>query len=819
MTPDKLPDVPPEMPSLKQDNGKKGGGLPLFGRSSAAAGPMFKLRGLGGASSLMERLKQFKKKDLAFIASGLGVLVLAPIAEHYLLGPDEQSSVLQQGFDSKGNPFSGVSAPFEPGAGGFSPGGLPGQSTDIITPLNVRDPSALIWGPGAVQQPSAGAAPPAQAGKPESSWKDALSEGARKAGDSPFNKAALAGAIRGLSALSGSSYGGGPAYTLPPISASNVPNRPEMRGSLAQVQGSPGYKGVAPRGLSQASGGYDALKAAAEGQGGMLNRGGSASGNLESAAREAMPTGRGESLGGPGGGASGKDPGASQKDPAKSLGESLAFLKAKMEMEKALELKWKRKEWEQFERGKMIQTELVKAGMEGFKKAFVEPFAGLLADILPKPDAGPVTICFRMEGGQVVARKIFSEAEVRLCKKSKEGEGRRDCDVVNDPIRHGWSCDRATGEGKGGAGGGGGTVRPATMQPAVGSEGPDERRKKAEGLQPQIAQGKSALEGRLGELRAKTDEACKGDQGGPQGLCQQLRSLHASVKQAIPAWDKLQEAHDHISSADDSMAQAVGGLNTALTSLQASLVKLKSVVNDYGAAAAAKLAGGDRAGAKTALESARTAHVDSGALNNGGALAPAVGSQAPIEEAVRKARVSLNGAESALSAGWNMLEKAESAVDGVRIKAKESNSKIADEVIRRADGFAEHTKALKLSLAAVGASRAAVDAPAKDQKPEGNGSQACEAVQSGRCKDSSVHLLSKVRPAQEAVYARDAISRGGALQTLQIQAGPKSNTQRIADFPAETGAATDLNTLVEGARAEIQSVEAAIQEVTVPPAR
>ena len=49
--------------------------------------PQVKIKGLASRLSIIERLKQFKKKDLAFILAGLGVLFMAPLAEHFMMSP------------------------------------------------------------------------------------------------------------------------------------------------------------------------------------------------------------------------------------------------------------------------------------------------------------------------------------------------------------------------------------------------------------------------------------------------------------------------------------------------------------------------------------------------------------------------------------------------------------------------------------------------------------------------------------------------------------------------------------------------------------
>lgn len=388
--PEKMPDIPSFRPGAT-DAKKGAGGLGLFGRGSGANAGL-KLRGLANSSSLVDRLKQLRKKDLIFIASGLSVLLLAPLAEHFVLGPGEDSNVLKQGFDSKGGPFVEAN-PYETGTG-MATGNLPGQTSDVITPLNVRDPMSLIFGAGTQQAGAAGAgagAGGAGSGSGSTSkegWKDAISEasraGARTAIDSgglPAPKGNLSGSLRGLSALSGASYGGGPTFTLGPVNAA-VGGSKGGGSNMAPVTATAGYKGPAARGLDSASS-IEALRRAADNAGNMFNGRGSAADNLQKAAQEAIPSGGGsDGMGGPGKGQDGKNPGGNSSKDTKSMGESLAFLRAKMEMEKAVDLKWKKIEWETFGRQKMEQEELIKMGFGILKTGIADPFAKSIAGIM-----------------------------------------------------------------------------------------------------------------------------------------------------------------------------------------------------------------------------------------------------------------------------------------------------------------------------------------------------------------------------------------------------------------------------------------------------
>jgi hypothetical protein len=308
--------------------------------------PQVKVRGLEAGVTLFDRLKQFKKKDLAFILAGLGTLFMAPLAEHFMMAP-ETGSDLQAGMGGKGGGngsglFNGDGrSPYET-TGGLAQGSPSGGGSDIITPLNVRDPSALVMGPGATQQPPtqsvAPSTPPptAPVANKDSDLRDALAASARGIGSAakaakallPVPKVALqgAGGLRGLGVVSGgSSAVGGPIASSNSLGKANTGG-----GGLGNVRALPGFKGVA-RGPGQGGSGYDNLKAQADKMGDRMNQG-SAAAALDAAANTGIPSGGASGLGGNGAGGTGgtdKPDSGNQDKSAKSVGESLDFLKQK----------------------------------------------------------------------------------------------------------------------------------------------------------------------------------------------------------------------------------------------------------------------------------------------------------------------------------------------------------------------------------------------------------------------------------------------------------------------------------------------------------
>lgn len=354
-------------------------------KASTAQKPQLKIKGLPSAGvSLIERLKQFKKKDLAFILSGLGVLFMAPLAEHFMMAPETPTGALDKNWGIKDGVggVGGSHTPYEQGLNGLAPGNGLGAG-DVITPLNVRDPSSLIMGPSASAQPAAGAPPaPSAPTKSESSdWKDALAQSAAGAAKAATKKASLpvpksslgGGTLRGLGALAGGGgagggFGGGGAIS----SQGLAPNHAADSHALTGTHGS-GVRGVARGSNSGAGGGFEALKKSAGGAGDAFNRSGpGAAGALDNAAKAAI--GGGDAFGGAAGGGGGGDKqggGNSLKD-SKSLGESLAFMRMKAEQDHAIDLEWKLKEkaamrWPNLE-DKMLE-EVVMTPIKGLTKA------------------------------------------------------------------------------------------------------------------------------------------------------------------------------------------------------------------------------------------------------------------------------------------------------------------------------------------------------------------------------------------------------------------------------------------------------------------
>lgn len=332
--------------------------------------PQVKVRGLGGVT-LFERLKQFKKKDLAFILAGLCTLLMAPLAEHFMMSPESGDASLQPGWGSHGGSGGGIfdgHSPYE-GSSNMAPGSAIGGGSDVITPLNARDPSALIMGPGSAQQPPTSSAapttqPPASpTPRSDQDLKDALAASAAHAAGAairkaplPLPKIALSGSnLRGLGVAAG---GSSSSASLGPVSSAGLaPNRAAGSNSLTGARAPSGYAGVA-RGPGQGGNpnSLESLKKAADAAGGIFNRSGSAANNASQAASQQIPGGGG-SFGGNGQGGTGANDKSGSSDTgkdSKSAGESLAYEMMKENMKRQLDLHWK-------------EVEAADMGLEGSK--------------------------------------------------------------------------------------------------------------------------------------------------------------------------------------------------------------------------------------------------------------------------------------------------------------------------------------------------------------------------------------------------------------------------------------------------------------------
>ena len=355
------------------ENEKRDDGGPVIGNPGAA----FKKSSAFGktpafskaAGSIMERLKNLSKKDIAFVAVGMGVLVMAPVAE-YMMSKPTGADQLTPGFGQRGDGSGGGGSVYEPGINALSQGS-PDGSGEVITPLSSRDPASLIIGSQSSQPPA-----PQVSFPPKTDYRDSMKDSARaafgeatKAAGIPTVIPRMQSSLRGM----GSFFSGGEnSRTTGNLSggkiiddARNASGKAASRSMVGPV-GAYGYKGVASSVPNSSSkGAFEKLRGQADKAAGNFN-GDSSIRSLDKAAADSVDIGRGS--GGMGGGAEGEKyrspSGSSVRDSKNSSGESLEQSLAKKRAEKALE-------WEFYKKYE-IPKKIIEAVLGGFTSALTD---------------------------------------------------------------------------------------------------------------------------------------------------------------------------------------------------------------------------------------------------------------------------------------------------------------------------------------------------------------------------------------------------------------------------------------------------------------
>jgi hypothetical protein len=664
--------APGALSSGAKPSGGGGFNFPTFGGTKAAAGGM-KVRGLPGGSTIVERLKNLRKKDMAFIAAGLSVLMMAPVAEHFMMSPSEESGTLQQGFNERGPLFPDGTTVYEQGTGGFSPGSLLGQGADVITPLNVRDPAALVMGPGATQKPSAGAPIPkvTTPTKKKGGWKDALKQAASKGTRQAVKKSAklprpnvkMTGALRGLSALGSLKGGGGPTAKLSAPNASNVPNKARGSDSLTRAQAAPGYRGTARRGPAS-GGGPESLKAAGQRHGDIFNKGGAANA-LDTAAKSGVPGGgSGYGSGGPGQDGARKGPGGNSHKDNRSLGESLAFIRAKKEMEKAIDLKWKKKEWREFGRKKMIEEAVYKSAIENLLgKGIFEPMGKAIGQAMGSifpGGAAPSGVHCGVAGGGSFSKNNDDKSNW-VCvpgSPSNQAQNTKDGSTI--------TCTGCMSFGAGAASG-----STTTPPPGRTDSAPTNWNGNTPGYDAQIGGADTAL-GQIASLRARV-ETFKGTvtsagsasgrsaewQAATAAMVTRLDGMLAGLDKLKDATTKIKEGWTNNKTAGTTMRGMLGVSDTqkvnlayanaqhleALTKLQAAYAKLvpEAAPSDIGDLKLDLVKGSDDKDLDAALAATTKAHTE----DTGGGLVAAQALGGTLDGALDSAEAILMGGGTA----------------------------------------------------------------------------------------------------------------------------------------------------------------------------
>ena len=145
-----------------------------------------------GGETILALAHRVTPLDLVLILALLTLFIIEPFGVYLYL--TRHGGLLSAESCAAGNPnvvvtHSAHGAPLtlESGTGGGSPGFEVGGANDVITPLNVRDPSNLVMGPGVYVPAAAPARADAARARrdADSEWKEALEAAAEKIPDPP----------------------------------------------------------------------------------------------------------------------------------------------------------------------------------------------------------------------------------------------------------------------------------------------------------------------------------------------------------------------------------------------------------------------------------------------------------------------------------------------------------------------------------------------------------------------------------------------------------------------------------------------------------
>jgi len=336
--------------------------LPVLADRPATV-PTFRTQGavkLQFMSGLGKRLRNVDSRDLSLIAAGLSMLLMGPIVSHLVSNESGGAAVLDAGFDRKGFSFGGFA---ESLAGALPSGDLEGT----ITALQARDPASLIISEGREERPEPrmGAVSP---GRPErkSGWQDAVASAAKRGTEAatrrarlPSSGARLAGKLNAVAQASGRGGGStGAALSLAPPSSRGLTHAAAPRSSLSRVEPTADYRGAGLRSSSSGTGSGSGFFS--EGKKMSLTGANPASGGSP-AGSASISRSAGSAPGGgrPSFDSAGHTPGMSSTQDGRNVSvnqkEDLARERRKMEMQKAVDLKWAKKQYNEVERKKMLE--------------------------------------------------------------------------------------------------------------------------------------------------------------------------------------------------------------------------------------------------------------------------------------------------------------------------------------------------------------------------------------------------------------------------------------------------------------------------------
>ncbi|MBI5596634.1 MAG: hypothetical protein HY928_11140, partial [Elusimicrobia bacterium] len=262
--------------------------------------------------------------------------------------------------------------------------------------------------------------------------------------------------------------------------------------------------------------------------------------------------GAGNFGGRPGQGDETKNPGGSNSKDAKQLGESLAFLRQKMEMEKQMDLKWKKKEWSEFGRRKMLEESAIKMGFDMFgkfaEKAVLDPFANMIGNAVA---GGKGTRGFQCAAGdfKFISMAKFGQLECShvsgtvACKNGLKATGCQDVTLngsaPDDPAE------------------GGGTIHPPGQVPAAGARNNRQYQSHLGQTSGNLQRGRQELSARMRLM----ESACANSPGMSASLKKKTCDLSEAAKTIETGYGHLKAASDSLQTAFQKVELAADAMN------------------------------------------------------------------------------------------------------------------------------------------------------------------------------------------------------------------------------------------------------------------
>lgn len=336
---------------------ERSGNTPVWGTPGLAGRPMYRVYAAPGLSA-WQRFRRRWGPDAPLLSLGLAALILGPYFAAQLDAPEAEEGAGTL-FSMESRRYADPRVPEHGLFMGMSPGGLPGEKERTGVAGGGADPLAWVVPMGAGE--AAEEEPESEPRKnPETDWKSALKNAVRPAAKAAVKKAGLPVPHRKLAALAGklaeklngsAASSAQAAARLPAPTLAGLAYKPVVQDSLPARAGRGTFLAKAGRGAGEGpAAGFPA---------GSDRRPGAVAGSAEflrdAPAAMGGPAARFVPGGGHGGaGDAEKGPSPSSAKDARTITETLAAMKAKLEMQKAVELKWAKKKYNELEKRQML---------------------------------------------------------------------------------------------------------------------------------------------------------------------------------------------------------------------------------------------------------------------------------------------------------------------------------------------------------------------------------------------------------------------------------------------------------------------------------